>query len=76
VQLLLIVREFQAFHGLRQAARENKIHSWAFHGEIDRPKVMHTRSFKQQEDHEDLYVQVTVKLEIKQSINNGPVMHA
>eukprot|EP00729_Bicosta_minor_P018878 gene18878-9198_t len=61
-----------AYMELRRAMSSKKLGQYSFHGEVERPRVVYTRSFKQDKDDKDLFTQVTVRVKTSQSLNNGP----
>jgi len=61
-----------AYMELRKAQGAKLLGTYAYHGEVERPRVVYTRSFKQDKDDKDLFTQVTVRIKTTQSLNNGP----
>jgi len=47
--------------------------TWQFHGEASRPKLMDAKALMKSKEAEDFWVQCTVRMHIKSSINDGPV---
>ena len=61
----------EAYISLRDAFRKRR-GTWEFHGEMERPKVVHVNAF--QAGHKDNYfAQVTVMMKTRQSMDGGPV---
>jgi hypothetical protein len=62
-----------AFVELKKAATANKIGVFSYHGEVERPRVVYTRSFKESKEDKNLFTQITVRMKTSQSINRGPI---